>query len=73
MYNYRLKEYNQGWIVERKVYSWHIFFGVKEKWVHVTHYLGLPDKPFYYKTAEQARDGALDVIKQEINHSFFNQ
>tara|TARA_R110000796_G_scaffold167819_1_gene284736 strand:+ start:61 stop:273 length:213 start_codon:yes stop_codon:yes gene_type:complete len=67
---YRLKQYKKGWIVEYKIYKWHLFYGVVCKWKHVTHYSGLKDTPFYYKTPEGAREGALREIKEQINFSF---
>ena len=67
---YRLRKYKKGWIVEHKTYKWHLFFGLVLKWKHVTHYAGLNEHPFYYKTPEEARDGALREIKDEINFSF---
>ena len=68
---YRLKKYKKGWIVEREINKWHLFYGVVKKWKHITHYSGMPENPYYYKTAEGARDGALSHIKNEINHSFY--
>lgn len=67
---YRIKKYKKGWIVEQKIYK-RVFCFIKIKWKHVTHYAGLPDDPFYYKTPEDARDGALSQIKEQINFSFF--
>lgn len=67
---YRLKKYKQGWIVEYKNYKPYFFFGIKPVWKYITHYAGMPDKPFYYKTAEGASQGALDEIKDQINFSF---
>ncbi len=64
----RLKQYEKGWIVERKV-RYNIFF---HKWVHYTHWTGLPDNPYYSKYAEKARDLALDQLKDEINFSFYH-
>lgn len=68
---YRIKKYKQGWIVEKQVYKWHIFFGIVRKWRHVTHWAGLPENPFYYDTPEKARDAALLEIKQQIDFNFF--
>jgi hypothetical protein len=67
---YRLKKYEQGWIVEVEKYVGFWFF-IFKKWVHVTHYLGLPNSPFYCETPEKARDSALDQIKGDINFSFY--
>lgn len=69
--SFRIKKYKKGWIVEREVYKWHWFFGIQKKWLHVTSYSGLPDNPFYYRTPEGAREGALSQIKEEINYSFY--
>lgn len=68
---YRLKKYKQGWIVEQQTYKWNLFFGIARKWKHVTHWAGMPENPFYYKTPEDARDGALREIKDQIEFSFF--
>jgi hypothetical protein len=68
---YRLKKYKQGWIVEyQKIYLTFLFFTIKE-WKHITDWAGMPENPFYYKTAEDARDGALREIKDQIDFSFF--
>ena len=68
---YRLKKYKKGWIVEyQTVYFSFFFFTIKE-WKHITHWAGLPDQPYYYKTPEKARDGALREIKEKINLSFY--
>lgn len=68
---FRLKQYKQGWIVEKLTYKRRFFFLVK-KWVHVTHYAGLEHQPFYYSTPEAARDGALDKLKDDMNFSFYH-
>ena len=62
--NFRFKHNNQGWIVEYKESRF-------SRWKHLTNFSGLEDMPYYYKTAEKARDGALDAIKDKINHSFY--
>lgn len=64
---FRIKEYSQGWIVEIKV---HVFLGFY-KWKPLTHYSGLPDKPFYYSTPIKAKEGALQQISDDIRLSFF--
>jgi len=48
-----------------------LFFGIVRKWKHVTHWAGMPENPFYYKTLEDAREGALREIKDQIDFSFF--
>ena len=71
MGKYRIKEYDgKGWIVEYKESVWG-FFGLVHRWRHVTHYMGLESTPYYYSTPEEARDGALDEIKGEINFTFY--
>jgi hypothetical protein len=67
---YRLKKYKQGWIVEYQRVYFTLFFITFQKWKYITHYAGMPEKPFYYRTPEAARDGALSDIRDEINLSF---
>ena len=66
---YRIKKYKKGWIVEYKNPICFLFF-VFYKWKHITHYSGMNDKPYYYKTPEKAREGALREVKDQINFSF---
>lgn len=58
----RLRQYNQGWIVE---YGKPILFGLWTKWVPVTTWAGLL-KPYYYSTQEMALQEALSELKQNI-------
>ena len=67
---FRLKKHKQGWIVEVKKAYW-TPIGIFHKWVHVTHWAGMPENPYYYKTPESARNGALDEIRDEINYTFY--
>jgi hypothetical protein len=66
--NFRFRKYKQGWIVEREQ---KYFFGFRSKWVHIAHWSGLGDYPYYSKTQEGARDQAVSEIRTQINHSFF--
>ena len=61
----RLKKYDKGWIAEYRVAQWGLF-GLKYKWVYITHYAGMEDKPFFYKTPQEAMDGAIKKIKNQI-------
>ena len=65
---FRFRKYNQGWIIERKV---RYFFNLKTKWVHIAHWTGMYDKPYYSKTPEEAREQAIREIKNQINFSFY--
>ena len=65
---YRLKKYKKGWIVEYKKLVW---FGLRYKWNHVTHYSGLEELPYYYDNPEAARDGALREIGEQIDFYFY--
>lgn len=66
----RLKYYDRkGWILEHGESKWTIF-GIKTIWKPVTTYAGL-SKPFYYDSAEEARDRGLDALQEEIVFRFY--
>lgn len=66
---FRFKKKGKHWIVEYKKYRWSLF-GLRSKWAHATSWAGMSDKPFYYRSAEDAVDGALREIKNEMNFAF---
>lgn len=49
------------------VYLKKVFF--VNTWKPLTHYMGLPGNPFYYKSYESAFDGALLALKAIMYHN----
>jgi len=66
---FRFRKKGKHYIVDYKKYNWSIF-GLRSKWVHVTHWAGMNYEPFYYRSPEDARDGALRELKQDMNYIF---
>lgn len=64
---FRIKQYNKGWIVEYKKYY---RFGLLFKWIPISTYY-VTNRPYYYSSPERARDGALHEIKKLINADFY--
>jgi hypothetical protein len=53
----RLKEYPQGWVVERRK-------GIR--WVHLIGVSGMEEKPWYYSTKEIAIEEAKKYIEWDL-------
>lgn len=61
----RVKLYNKGWICE---YEEKYLFGFKSRWLPLTTYY-VTNRPFYYKTKQEAIAGALrEIEKNYIIH-----
>ena len=64
----RVRKYSKGWICEWKEPIWG-WFGLNYKWSPITKWAGV-DKPYYYKTPEEAREVAFGELQKEIHFNF---
>jgi len=64
--NYRIKETNNGWIVQHQVSRWSLF-GMKTGWETFITYRGT-NTPFIYETRERAINGLLNEIKSSVKY-----
>ena len=60
----RVKEYPQGWAVERQIKTW---YG-KKYWKHIEAVSGTDEHPWYYRTMETAVEEAKRHFGWDLYH-----
>jgi len=66
---FRVKEYPQGWLAEVQRSKWTLF-GLKTYWTHYIGYSGMEHEPFYFSSAESARDAIKRQVDSEVVFNF---